>query len=289
MQKENKLFAKSDQINLCGVIGMALALIGLLLPSIRVSFMGMGESGTMFQMTMWTILPLLLIIGTCALFALKFDVLGFLAAILSAVVYFIVLVCCRAVGSREIGNYGVSIHFSFGFYLAFLGFMIAIAAPWINKLIFKAQPKRTVPQFDPNMPQGPGMNQPNPFMGQGQPQPGQFPNQGMNPGNPYMGQGMNPGNPYMNQGQAPVNPYMNQGQAPVNPYMNQGQPNPYMSQPNPHMNQANPYMNQANSYMDQAMDQAGQAMDQASQAVDQAAEQAEDLVQNADVPNGDQQ
>lgn len=282
MQKENKLFAKSDQINLCGVIGMALALIGLLLPSIRVSFMGMGESGTMFQMTMWTILPLLLIVGTCALFALKFDVLGFLAAILSAVVYFIVLVCCRAVGSREIGNYGVSIHFSFGFYLAFLGFMIAIAAPWINKLIFKAQPKRTVPQFDPNMPQGPGMNQPNPFMGQGQPQPGQFPNQGMNPGNPYMGQGMNPGNPYMNQGQAPVNPYMNQGQAPVNPYMNQGQPNPYMNQPNPHMNQANPYMNQA-------MDQAGQAMDQANQAVDQAAEQAEDLVQNADVPNGEQQ
>ena len=243
MQKNNGLFAKAEQINLCGLIGMALALIGLLLPSIRVSFMGIGESGTMFEMTMWTILPLILILGTCALYALKYDTLGFLASILSAFVYFIVIVSCRAVGRSELGGYGsVGIHFSFGFYLAFLGFMIAIAAPWINKLIFKDMlTKKPEEKFDPNMFQGgPGMDrqnpymaqgQPNPYMGQGQPQPGQFPNQA---------------NPYMNQG----NPYM-QGQP--NPYMNQGQANPYMAQPNP--------------YMQQPQNQAGQAVDQFGQYV----------------------
>lgn len=264
MQKNNGLFAKAEQINLCGVIGMALALIGLLLPSIRVSFMGMGESGTMFQMTMWTILPLILIVGTCALYALKFDTLGFLASLLSALVYFIVIICCKAEGKSQLGGYSssVGIHFTFGFYLAFLGFMIAIAAPWINKLIFKMQPKQPKQQFDPNMPQGYGMDRQNPYMGQGQPGQG---NPFMQQNAPYMQQGQpGQGNPYMQQG----NPYMQQG----NPYLNQPQ-----NQPNPYAGQPNPYMGQTNPYLQQAQDQAGQA-----------AEQFNQFAQNADNNNEQQ-
>ena len=183
MNKKNFLLAKSDQMNLCGVIGMGLALIGLLLPSLKVSYMGMGMSGTMFEATMWTILPLILIVGACALYVLKYDVAGFLAAVLAAVVFFLIMCIEKAVGKSQVGGYGVGVHFTWGFWIAFLGFMIAIAAPWINKLIFKPQMKQTRQQIDPNMIQGgPGMNQANPYMQQ----PGQFANQTMNQANPYM-------------------------------------------------------------------------------------------------------
>ncbi len=174
--KNNMLLTKSKQIDLCGVIGMALAFIGLLLPSLRVSYMGMGVSATMFEATWWTVLPLLLILGTCALYAMRYEVMGFLGAVVSALVYFIVLVICRAVGLGGAGSYGVSVHYTIGFYIAFLGFAIAIAAPWINGLVFKSQAKPAAdrqPQADPYMNRQP---QADPYMNQ-QPQAAPYMNQ----------------------------------------------------------------------------------------------------------------
>lgn len=239
---------KKTEMNLCGVIGMALALLGLLLPSIRVSYMGMGVSGTMFQVTLWTILPLILILGACALYALKFEFAGFLAAVVAAVVYVIVIVCCKASGTSELGSYGgVSVHFGFGFYLAFLGFIIAIAAPWINKLIFKSQGNKAAPNNVEPPRDGAGMSQPNPYMNQPQPN-------------------LNPYSKTVEQMGGQTAQYMNQAAAQANPYMNQVPP------------QVNPYMN---TVQNQAQNMAGQAQD----AVQNVAEQAQDAVQNLDIPN----
>lgn len=257
---QNKLMEKSAVMNLCGIIGCALAVLGMVIPMYRVSAFGYGMSFTMFTdmndggTSLWVLIPLLLTAGACTLYVLKMERAGFLAALLSAFVFFVILVIKRAIGNSEAGGTGVGFHYTIGFYIAFLGFMIAIAAPWINKLIFKPQPKQPKQQFDPNMPQGPAMNQGNPFMNQGQPQPGQFGQQA---------------NPYMNQGQPQPGQFAQQ----ANPYMNQAaqnmqqQANPYMQQMQNHAGQ---FAQQANPYLNQMQNQAAQAHNAVNQAVQNA-------------------
>ena len=298
---KNTLLAKSKQINLCGVIGMALALLGLLLPSIKVSYMGMGMSGTMFEATAWTVLPLLLIVGAGALYGLKYDTAGFLASIAAALVYFIVICICRAIAKGQVGSFDVGIHYTIGFYFAFFGFMIAVAAPWINNMIFKPQDRQPRQQYDPNMIQGgPVINQQNSYMNQAQPNMNPYSKTNQQMGqqtaqyvqqNPYMNQGQPQANPYMNQGMPQQNPYMNQ----ANPYLNQApqQANSYMNQMqnqvNQMQNQANQFMDQApqqaNPYLNQMQEQAKAAVDEALNLTDQAQDAVDQAVQNVDVPN----
>ncbi len=210
MQNQNKLLAKSNTINILGLAGLALALLGMLIPSVRVSYMGFGQSGTMFQMTLWTLVPLILLLGAAALYVLKMDLMAVLATIVTVVAFHLVMVISCAAGSSELSGSGIGIHYSIGWYFAMLGFMVAIAAYWVNGLIFKNVGQKAPAQnFDPNMQQA------NPYMQQGQQQ---F-NQNVQQAGQYMQQGQQ----QFNQNVQQAGQYVQQGQQQFNQNVQQGQ------------------------------------------------------------------
>ena len=305
MEKQNGLLAKSNQLNIIGLIGCDLAVIGILLPVISVNVyitsIGIGH----FQLTALVIIPLLLILGAAALYVLKMDKLAMIAAAAAFVAYLLIVLLGRNSSStisilgQEISlqdileEIGSGLNFGFGFYLSIIGYLVAIAGAFVNGKIFKSKAGAAAPN---QMQYGPqGMQQ-----------------------NPYMAQ---PQNPYMNQPQMgqQMNPYMQQTaqnmQQQANPYMQQTaqnmqqQVNPYMQQTAQNMQQqANPYMQQAAQDMQQQpktssfaqqMQQAGQAVkkglkksdtnpyvQQAKQQAEQMVQQTEQFVQN-EIPNGE--
>ena len=225
---QNKLLAKSDTMNLCGIIGCALAILGMVIPSIRASYMGMGMSFTLFTSfsdggtSLWVLIPLLFTAGACALYVLKMNTAGFCATIVSMVAFIVICVIKCAVAMGDMAGSGAGLHYTIGWYVAMLGFVVAIAAPWINDFFFKNVGKAASQQpFNPNM------QQPQQYMNQGQQQYGQNVQQA----NPYMNQQMQQNvqqaNPYMNQApqnmQQQAQQYANQGMQQANPYLNQGQ------------------------------------------------------------------
>ena len=205
---QNKLLAKSDTMNLCGIIGCALAILGMVIPSIRV----LGVSFTLFTdfsdggTSLWVLIPLLFTAGACALYVLKMNTAGFCATIVSMVAYIVICVIKCAVFINVVG-YGVATHYSIGWYVAMLGFVVAIAAPWINDFFFK-----NVGKAAPQQQFGQNVQQPQQYMNQGQQQ---------------FGQNVQQANPYMNQApqnmQQQAQQYANQGMQQANPYLNQGQ------------------------------------------------------------------
>ena len=316
MEKQNNFFGKSNQLNIIGLIGCALAVIGILLPALSVNVYITSVGISHFQLTALVIIPLLLIIGAAVLYVLKMDKLAMIAAAVAFVAYLLIVILCRSGSStinimgQEISlddlldEIGSGLNFGFGFYLSIIGYIVAIAGAFVNAKIFK--PKANA--YNPQLQSGP----------QGMPQ------------NPYMAQNAQPkANPYMNQApqnaQPQANPYMNQApqnaQPQANPYMNQApqnaqpQANPYMNQPMQNMQQmgqpaqpkasfsqqmqqagaavkkslkksdVNPYVQQAKQAaqgpVQQAQNMAGQAVQQAQNAANQAVQQANPYINQA--------
>lgn|GEM_PF-2636101 len=321
MEKKNNFFAKSGQLNIIGLIGCALAVIGILLPVLSVNVYITSVGISHFEMTALVIIPLLLILGAAALYVLKMDKLAMIAAAAAFVAYLLIVFLCRSGSStisimgQEISldelleQIGSGLNFGFGFYLSILGYLAAIAGAFVNGKIFKAKAGAVnAPDMQfgrQNMPQNPYMAQPqNPYMnqpqasGMGQPQ-NPYMNQPQAPGtgqpqNPGMGQ---PQNPYMNQpqGQNPqqMNPHlqqnapqMPQGAQQMNPYLQQGMPGQMPQEMPGQMGQSAP---QKSSFAQQ-MQQAGQAVRKSLKKSDvnpyvqQAKQQAEQTLQD-NIPN----
>ena len=304
MEQRNGLFAKSGQMNIIGLIGCALAVIGMILPvlsiNVYITSIGIGH----FQLTALVILPMLLIIGAAVLYILKMDKLAMFAVAVAFAAYLLIVLLSKGGSStinvmgQEISidellaQIGTGIKYGFGFYLSIIGYLVAIAGAFVNSKIFK--PKAAAAQAAQMY--GPQSFQQNPYMNQPQ-------------ANPYMNQGQPQQNPYMNQPQA--NPYMNQQSIPQqNPYLNQvplqnaqnaaqagqqmqqtaQQMNPYLQQGMPQMQQ--PEQSKTSAFAQQ-MQQAGQAVkkslkksdvnpyvQQAQNQAGQAMQQAEQFVQN---------
>ena len=301
MEKQNNFFGKSNQLNIIGLIGCALAVIGILLPALSVNVYITSVGISHFQLTALVIIPLLLIIGAAVLYVLKMDKLAMIAAAVAFVAYLLIVILCRSGSStinimgQEISmddlldEIGSGLNFGFGFYLSIIGYIVAIAGAFVNAKIFK--PKTNA--YNPQQQSGP----------QGMPQ------------NPYMAQNAQPqANPYMNQAsqnaQPQANPYMNQApqnaQPQANPYMNQpmqnmqqmGQPAQPKASFSQQMQQAgaavkkslkksdvNPYVQQAKQAaqgpVQQAQNMAGQAVQQAQNAANQAVQQANPYINQA--------
>lgn len=265
MENKNNLFAKSAQINIIGLVGCALAVIGMLLPVISVNVYITSITIGHFQLTALVLIPMLLILGAAALYVMKMDKLAMISAAAAFVTYLLIVLLKRSSSGtisfmgQEISldellsQLGSGLKMGIGFYISILGYLAAIAGAFVNGKVFKA---KAAPHVD----QQPQMN---PYM------------------NPYMNQ-QPQGNPYMNQ-QPQANPYMNQ-QPQANPYVNQQpQGNPYMDQ----QPQGNPYMDQQpqqpKSSFSQQMQQAGQAVRQGFKKSDinPYVQQAQDKAQQA--------
>ena len=108
MEKQNNFFGKSNQLNIIGLIGCALAVIGILLPALSVNVYITSVGISHFQLTALVIIPLLLIIGAAVLYVLKMDKLAMIAAAVAFVAYLLIVILCRS-GSSTINIMGQEI------------------------------------------------------------------------------------------------------------------------------------------------------------------------------------
>ena len=101
MEKQNNFFGKSNQLNIIGLIGCALAVIGILLPALSVNVYITSVGISHFQLTALVIIPLLLIIGAAVLYVLKMDKLAMIAAAVAFVAYLLIVILCRSGSSAH--------------------------------------------------------------------------------------------------------------------------------------------------------------------------------------------